>query len=408
MDIWIFNHYATGPNSSGGTRHYDLARQLVKRGHNVTIFASSFNHQLLKEEKSYEEGTYFLKEISEGVNFVWVKTFTYSRNDYKRVLNMLSYTKSVLRVSKKLDEKPDVVIGSLVHPLAAFAGYMVARDLKCKFVFEERDLWPQTLIDLGKMSNANPIIKVLARIEKFLFKKADLIIVLFDKAVGYVESKGVTKNKILYLPNGYDFRRSENTKELPSDIAAVFKILKNKKIAIYTGAHGLANNLDIILDSAKALKNLETNDVHFILIGNGPEKERLLKRVEDENIKNVTMLNPVKKDFIPTILRKCDIGLLPLVESPVFKWGISPNKMFDYMGSSLPVLLLCNLEGTAIEYSGGGSVIKENFQYGIVKFLKETEISELKSMGYKGLNYVEQNHSWEKLAIKLENELVKL
>ena len=406
MNIWIFNHYAVGPGSIGGTRHFDLAKKLVERGHQVTIFASSFNHQLLKEDHLSNTNSLYKETFYEGVKFIWIKTIGYSKNDHKRVLNMLSYSKRALSIAKKINDRPDVVIGSLVHPLAAYVGYLVAKKYKSIFYFEERDLWPQTLIDLGKMSEKNPVIYLLSRMEYFLFKKAKRIIVLFDKAVDYVESRGVSREKVLYIPNGFDTERDHNVMDLTSEIKMLFDELSDKNVAIYTGAHGKANNLDVILNSAKIIQSRGLN-TYFILIGNGPEKKRLKKRVQDENIKNIIMVEPVQKEMIPEILKRADIGLLPLVDSPVFKWGISPNKLFDYMGASLPVLLMCNLEGTPVELANGGYVIKRDFETGIVDFFSNINKSELLKLGENAKAYVTEYHSWENLARKLETQMME-
>lgn len=406
MNIWIFNHYATGLNSSGGTRHFDLAKQLVRKGHSVTIFASSFSHYTLKDEHLANSKTDYKEEIYEGVRFLWIKTVSYKSNNHKRVLNMLSYTTKAMKVAKKQTEHPDIVIGSLVHPLAAYAGYLVAKKNKSIFYFEERDLWPQTLIDLGKMSANNPAIHFLAKIEKFLFIKATRIIVLFDKAVGYVESKGISKDKVLYIPNGFDTERTTSSIEMSDELNQLFRKHDGKTIAIYTGAHGKANNLDLIIDSAKEIQHKKLS-THFILIGNGPEKERLKERIEKEEISIVTMLDPVKKEMIPEILKKVDVGLLPLVDSPVFKWGISPNKLFDYMGASLPVLLLCDLEGTPVELANGGRVIKTDFKESFIDFFSNINKEEIKKFGENGRKYVEEHHAWERLAVKLEQKMIQ-
>src|SRR5699024_10768891 len=156
---------------------------------------------------------------------------------------------------------------------------------KTLFYFEERDLWPQTLIDMGKFKKSHPIINVLSKIELFLFNKADRIIVLFDKAVGYVSSKGISDKKVLYLPNGVDMSRTKKQFDfIPLEIEKILEKIKNnndKLVSIYTGAHGLANNLDTVLNAAKTL---DDNTHHFILIGNGPEKDRLKHRTITENI----------------------------------------------------------------------------------------------------------------------------
>lgn len=400
MNIWIFNHYAVGPDSSGGTRHYDLAKQLVKKGHSVTIFASSYNHQLLKEEQ-FTDGRASFKECDYNqVKFVWIKTIPYNKNDLKRVLNMVSYSIRSLLFAFKKKEKPDIVIGSLVHPLAAFVGYLVARKCKSLFYFEERDLWPQTLIDLGKMPEKHPLINILGKIELFLFRKADRIIVLFDKAIGYVTSKGIEQEKVIYLPNGFDLDRTNSKKRLPPSLEDLFCQLSGQLIAIYTGAHGLANNLDAVLNTALELQKKNVA-VHFVLIGDGPEKQRLKERSLNEAINNVTFIDPVKKELIPFILERSDIGLLPLKNSPVFKWGISPNKMFDYMGASLPVILLCDIDDSPVELANGGRVIKSDYEESMVKFFSHVNRKELELLGRNAREYVEIHHSWDKLSTKL-------
>ena len=407
MNIWIFNHYAIGPNSSGGTRHYDLSKQLVRLGHNVTIFASSFNHQTFQEEHIFDNKVKFVSDTSEGVRFFWIKSTSYKQNNYKRVLNMLSYSFRAHKIAKKIDEKPDVVVGSLVHPFAAYVGYLVAKHYGCKFYFEERDLWPQTLIDLGKIPVNHPSVKLLRRLERFLYQKADKIIVLFDKAIDYVEQQGIDRNKVICIPNGADLERyeSKSSTNVFKEQFNLFNELKGKFIAVYTGAHGLANNLDSVLDAAILLK--ENKNIHFLLIGDGPEKLRLMERAKSERIDNVTFLNPISKEEIPYILKNVNVGLLPLKNSVVFKWGISPNKMFDYMAASLPVIVLCDLEDTPIEKANGGFVIKGDFSSELAKKIKSLYQNEnlCVNMGENGYDYLVKYHSWEKLAKDIDNIL---
>lgn len=405
MNIWIFNHYAIGPGSSGGTRHYDLAKELVEKGHHVTIFASSFNHQALKEEHIEGSKQIYIKKSYNGVDFIWIKTPPYQKNDKNRVFNMLSYSKKAYSVAKGITQNPDIVIGSLVHPLAAFIGYLVSRKKKATFYFEERDLWPQTLIDLGKISEKHPAIYGMAAIEKFLYRKSKRTIVLFDKAVDYVVGKGIKKEKVLYIPNGVDLNRMTSSYHLPEELCNVINEHKNETIAVYTGTHGVANNLDAVLNAAKIVKERQGN-VHFLLVGNGPEKPRLLKRKQEEGLHNVSFFDPIPKELIPSLLNQCDLGLLPLQDSPVFKWGISPNKLFDYMGSSLPVALLCNLEGTPIEKANGGFVIKDNFSSNLAEVVLNTSKERLSKLGENARYYVEVEHSWKKLSRKLERVML--
>lgn len=392
MEIWIFNHYAIGPNSGGGTRHYDLSKYLVKNGHHVKIFASSFDHQTRKENHLFN-GELYKKEVHDGVEFVWIKTHAYKGNDHNRVINMLSYFRNAKKVSKMIDGKPDLVIGSLVHPLAAYLGYIVSKRKKSLFYFEERDLWPQSLIDLGKVTKKNPVIYFLYKLEKHLYKKADKIIVLFENAENYVVSKGIAANKVLYIPNGIDMNRlNTNQAKLPSELEKYFETHKDKNIVVYTGTHGLANNLDTVLDAAKEIDY----KTQFLFIGDGPNKEKMIKRKADENINNVYFANPVTKDLIPTILQKSSIGLLPLKHSPVFKWGISPNKLFDYMSNKLPVILLCDIENSPLQQANGGFVLKNDFKNELVKLLNNIGQHDLKTLGENGFNFVKDHHNWGK------------
>jgi len=399
--VWIFNHYAVAPGTSGGTRHFDFAKELTKTyGHQVTIFASSFDHQT-RQEKRIKDGKKTLEETYDGVKFVWIKTTPYRKNDWRRVLNMLSYTFRSYFNGKKQPEAPDVIIGSLMHPFAALLGFLLARKKGCKFYFEERDLWPQSLIDLGKVSEKNPVVWILAKLEKFLYRKADRIIVLFDKAVQYVEQKGIASEKVVYLPNGVDLiRHDQSRKELPAEMESFFESHADKFIAMYTGTHGMANYLDALLDSAKLLQSRHNTDVHFLLVGDGPEKVRLQKRKDEERIDNVTFMSPVVKEMVPALLERASVGLLPLQDSPVFKWGISPNKLFDYMAASLPVILLCNLEGSPVEYADGGAVIKDNFSINLANKLEEfaADPAQAALKGLNGRRYVEKHHSWDRLS----------
>lgn len=137
MNIWIYNHYAVGPNSNGITRHFDLAKYLVKKGHNVTIFASSFNHQALEEEHLKDSPEKYIEKEYEGVKFVWLKTFPYRKNNWRRVINMLNYTLKAYLFGNKSKGNPDIVIGSLAHPLAAYVGYLIAKRKKLYFILRK-------------------------------------------------------------------------------------------------------------------------------------------------------------------------------------------------------------------------------------------------------------------------------
>lgn len=402
MKIWIFNHYAKTPNYAGGSRHFDLAKELIKKGHEVTIFASSFNHLLKKETIEYERNNYYKEEIIENVRFVWLKTIQYN-NSFKRILNMISYSIKSYRIAKKMARlsKPDIIIGSSVHPLAAIVGYRVSNITGSLFYFEERDLWPQTFIDFGKISSINPLAIILYKIEKYLYNRSHRIIVLFEKAVNYVESRGVDNNKVIYIPNGVDIKRYQNI-EKDNEIYKIFP--PKNQIVIYIGSHGIANHLSPLLDVAYYLQYVEKNNsVHFVFVGNGPLKSSLIEDVRKKNLENITFMDPIPKSKIPYLLSLADLSMISIKKSPLYKWGFSMNKLYDYMAAGLPIMIysngqvvgdLANVHG--INYAESSS----EFAKQVIKRINDEKYRETASENLQ--KYVKDNYSWSKLATKLE------
>jgi len=409
LNIWIFNHYAVGPGSPGFTRHYDLAKELVKKGIEVTIIASSFNYQTRQEERNYKKNEWYHIETVDGVRFVWIKTIKYKGNNYKRVLNMLEYSVKSYFIKNVLKDKPTHVIGSLMHPFAAIAGAKVAKNKKALFIFEERDLWPQSMIDLGNASPNSIKVKLLRKIEKWLINSADRVLLLFAKAKKYMIENGVPEEKLMVVSNGVELKNYENNyvKQLPSEVNDVFDKHSGKFIVVYTGAHGMANNLDMILDSALDLQNKEENNIHFILLGNGVHKQSLIARKIDENIGNVTFIDSINKDHIPGFLSKANVGLLPLHDSPVFNWGISPNKMYDYMAAKLPVVILTDIEKDALHENNPSILIRKEQSRSLVKLLIELNENRDKTeeIGKLGFQFIKDYCSWEVLANDFLNQL---
>lgn len=401
MNIWIFNHYAITPNLPGGTRHFDFGKELVRRGHEVTIFASSFHYSLLKETKEYIDKPYLIEDY-DGVKFVWIKTFPYSKNDWKRVINMLSYSIMVYRIGKFINvEKPDIIIGSSVHLFAVFTAYLLSKYYKVPFIMEVRDLWPQTLIDMG-VSKWHPFVIILGILEKFLYKKAIKIITLLPKAHEYIESLSVSREKIVWIPNGVDLERFNNTKGM--------KLEEGKRgfLVGYTGAIGKANNLDVAVEAAEILKE-KFPEIKFIFVGEGPEKERLLDIVRKKRLDNVEFVSTIPKYRIFTTIQNMDVLFFHLADSPVFKYGLSSNKLFDYLASEKPIIFSSNSANNPIEEAKAGVTVPpdnpEVLAEAIISLYNMPE-EERRKMGENGRKYVEKYHSIPVLVDKLE-EVIK-
>jgi len=395
-NIWIFNHYAITPALPGGTRHFDFAKELVKRGYKVSIFASSFLHGQFKVIREHSVNNFMVEEY-DGIRFVWIKTFPYYRNDLRRIINMLSYSVRAYKVAKKINvEKPDIIIGSSVHLFAVFAAYLISKKYKVPFIMEVRDLWPQTLIDMG-VPKWHPFVIILGFLEKFLYKKANKIIVLLPKANMYMENLGVSPDKIIWIPNGVDLRRfDKSNNQIEND--------KSSFIITYMGAIGMANNLDVIIEVAEILKE-SYKELKFLLVGEGPEKDRLAKIVKNKNLHNVEFKENIPKDKVSEILCNSDALFFHLKDTPVFNYGISSNKLFDYLASGKPIIFASNSINNPVEEAKAGITVPPNnpqaIAQAIIKLYKMSD-EDRKEIGINGRKYVEKNHSIAILVDKLE------
>lgn len=393
MIIWLLNHYAISPKSIGGTRHFDLAQELVKEGHTVRIFASSFNHFERKETTQYDSGI-FKEEIIDDVNFTWIKTPAYN-NSIKRLANIGVFS---IRLNSTLNkylkkETPDVIIGSSVHPLTPLVGIRKTKKEGALFYFEERDLWPQTFIDFGILSERNIGTKILFGIEKYLYKNSDKVIFLFDKAHKYALAKGLPDNKHMYLPNGFSAGRASSPVQ-SDEIDIMLAPLVNKKLCVYTGSMGEANHMMPLLDLANSMRADEK--YHFLFVGNGPLKPSLINYANEKALSNVSFYDSIPKDQIPYLLSHAYCGLISMKSSPLYNWGFSMNKIYDYLSLGLPIIMYSNLDSIGeLEESKGvlHSNSVDTLKNGLLD-LKKIDRVAIKKFAY-------EHYSWEILAKRL-------
>lgn len=331
-EIWFINQYAVTPDLPGGTRHYDFAVELVKSGLAVRIFASNVNLATRKYERDLADRLW-LEQPVEGIFFEWVKTSLHRRNDWRRVLGMFNFSWNVYRAGLKQGVAPDVIIGSSPHPFAALAGCYLARRLGCRFILEVRDLWPQALIDMRGLADKHPLVWLMRRVEQQLYLHADQVIVLARGSIPYLKEKGVAEQRITHIPNGVypGHCAPRTTREQTRNL---FNF--NRFTIVYTGAHGPANALNVIMEAAGELNG--EPDCEFILIGDGPVKPDLQAQARKLELKNLRFLDPVPKSKIPDLLHAADAGIITLKDAPAFYEAVSPNKLFDYLAAGLPVL----------------------------------------------------------------------
>ncbi|ADL13605.1 glycosyltransferase family 4 protein [Acetohalobium arabaticum] len=400
-DIWLINHHATTKG-----RHTNISRELVNKGNTVKLFASSFKHNVYKELKDYPEGKNYLKEKEENYERVWIKTPPYDKNGFKRLINQLVFAYRVIKTGLNM-KSPDVIIGSSVHLFAGLAAYILAKIKKVPFIFEVRDLWPQTLVDLDVLNDKSPVTYLFRWLEKFLYKKADKIISVLPRGVDYISSLGIKEEKVIHIPNGVDltwFDRHINTELENKELINFFNNQKDMVFA-YTGAHGLANGLITLVKSAKIIqdRNIRKN-IQFLLVGDGPEKEKLIKEAKRLELNNITFIPRVDKDQVPAILNKADVCVSIVRKSKVHKYGVSMNKIFDYLASGKPMISALEAAFDFADVADCGIALPPDdpprLANAVVE-MSEISLEDREELGKNGRQFVEENNDYPILAGKL-------
>ncbi|WP_337844930.1 glycosyltransferase family 4 protein [Thermus sp.] len=393
--VWIVNQYAIPPEQAGGTRHFSLAKKLNERGHEVTIIASSFDH-VTRRETRLKKGELYRAETIDGVRFLWIRTPPYRGNSWARVWNMNVFAYRVWRIPNTLLQKPDVVVGSSPHLWAALAAERLATRFGVPFVFEVRDLWPQTLIDLGAFSARHPFVLLLEKMEWYLYQRASRIVTLLPKASEHICAKGGDPNRITWISNGVDLEMvPPPTPPQPKGVCTV----------MYAGTHGFANGLHILLEAISYLEQEGWGDkIHFRFVGDGPEKARLKEKSKQLGLRSISFEDPVPKNRVYTLLSEADVLAMVFLKSPLYRWGISPNKIFDYLAVARPVVLAVDAPLNPVEESGAGLVVSPD-PVAIAKAIRQMALmspEERWAIGLKGRRYVEVHYSWSCLAEKYE------
>jgi Glycosyl transferase 4-like domain/Glycosyl transferases group 1 len=374
--FWIVNQYAVPPYLSGGTRHYEIAKRLARLGYDITIFTSNFDHlqkqHLLNPPK-----------IVNGVKFDWIYTAPYSENGIGRIVSMIGFCFSLIFSFLK-KEKPDYIFASSPHLFGAFFALIYAKLRKIPFCLEIRDVWPQSLIEVAKVNENSLLIKLMERIESYLYVNSDKIVTLLENSVDHIVSKGAARNNIMVIPNGPSLSEDFKEWDLSLDPENFY--------VMYAGSHGVANALDSILDFAALLMNEKWADkVRVVFVGDGTEKARLSSRLALEKISNVIFLDPVPKENMSFVLEKADVLIATLLDSPLYEKGISLNKIYDYLYAAKPIIFGAkSFNNPVLEANAGIVVPPQNAREMLTALQKFYFLSseERKEFGDRGKKYV--------------------
>lgn len=404
MNILLIHQYFLEEDDPGGSRWNEFTRVWTEQGHTVTVLGGMM-HYNGKEKKPEYKGKYFVKK-QQGAVAVWRchVSEAYNKHFVGRLWGYFSFMFSALYAGLfKAKGKFDVVIVTSPPLFVGVTGYLVSRLRRMPFVFEVRDLWPESAIDTGVLTN-KLIIKLAYWVEGFIYNRATLINVLtpaFYKAL--LEKKGIPERKLIQISNAADFSLSEKLlNEFDRDTFRKMHDLEGRFVITYVGAHGVANYLEQLIDAGKALA--DTN-VLFLLIGQGMEKDKLVKLAAERKVNNVRFLDSVPKAEVFRYILASEMGASVLKKVDTFKTVYS-NKTFDYMSCKKPILM--GIDGVSrelLEDAGAGSYVEpENIaEYNMVIRLYINDPERLKREGESGYRFAKENFDREVLAKKYLN-----
>ncbi len=413
MKIWYINPYAGGPGVGRYWRAYSLAKEWMRFGHEVTVVSPSYHHLMT------QGGFANCSHEVDGVVYRFVPSIKYEGNGFLRLFSMVLFGPSffIWALFRLHRERPNLIIYSSAHPFGYPWAWILARLLGAKLFFEVRDIWPLSLIEIAGLNPRNPIVTLLGWIERFAYRSADRVVSLLPNALPHMCSKGMAPEKYLYVPNGVSLEAFAGKIDHSSPLVSKVHSLKSQGffVFVYTGALGEPNAMHKFVDSLQYLGSQVTENVRFFMIGRGEQEKEINKRCVELGYDFVVFHPQVDKATVIDVLRVADAGFFLTNDLPIYRFGISPNKMFDYMAAELPFIAVYRTNGPdVISSSGCGfNVLPDAPEELAAAFTKMAACDEraLKEMGSKGAEHLAEFYEYKVLARKVidaafETELV--
>lgn len=400
--VWIVNHYAQAPSGPGGTRHHSIARYLQRHGWRPLILAGSCEHNTGRQRLMPGESQRF--ERCDGVDFLWLRVAGEPcTGGWRRLFSMLMFAFKLLQPAATRGlPRPDVVIGSTVHPFAAWAACLLARRHSVDFVFEVRDLWPRTLVSMAAIRAGGFLDRGLGWLERWLAQRAARIVVLMPGGIEYYQALGIPHSRLLWLPNGA---------ELPLIPPAPPRPDPSPFQLVYCGAHGPANALSTVLDAIAELESRGIGSDQLILrfIGDGTSKADLQQTAQRLGLRSVRFEPAVPKQALQALIAQADafvVAMQPLPE--LYRYGISFNKLFDYFLASRPIVSASCAAHDPVQAADAGIVVPAGDSLALadaIDSMRNLPYEERQRLGANGLAYLEAHHTYPLLAERLATEL---
>lgn len=405
MKILFLTQYCPPEVGAPQNRIFEFAKQLKSFGHEVSILTAMPNYPKGEIFSEYV-GKKYLEEEIDGIKIYRTSIYaTKEKGFVKKMRNYLSFTFSSVFKGMKNIKMQDVIITESPPLFLGWSGYKIAKRKKAKFVFNVSDLWPESAVKLDVIHN-KLIIKASTILEEFCYKKAAAITCQTKGIVDNIVNRGFPKEKVHLITNGIDtdfFRPDKRDEECRKKIG-----VQDKFAVCYAGNHGIAQGLEVIIEAAEKLR--ENKNIQFVFIGDGPEKDKLIKIAKEKSLKNITFLPMQLKPDMPKIIASMDATVIPLKKLDLFK-GALPSKMFEALSSELPIILA--VEGEAeklINKAKAGIVVEpenpEAISNAILKLYNDEVLR--KELGINGRDFVKEYYSRVNIAKKLEEILLSI
>ena len=410
MNILYINHYAGSRVHGMEFRPWYMAKRWARDGHRVTIAASSYSH--LRTENPGLGGKKFAEQTLDGIRYFWIAGPAYRGNGIGRIRNMLSFLRGLYRYERELTEPgpPDAVIASSTYPLDIYPARHIAEKYGAALVYEVHDLWPLSPIELGGMSPRHPYIVLMQAAENFCYRHSDRVVSLLPNAKEHMVEHGMAPEKFVYVPNGIeraDWEKPFGDPPVYGDVLAEYHQAGEFLIG-YAGAHGIANALDSFVEAGELLRG---KGIRLILVGPGPERGRLMQKAKDKGLDDVvTFLPPVGRAQVPELLSQMDALYVGLQRQPLFRFGVSPNKLMDYMMAAKPVIFAIDAPNDMVAEARCGVSIPPEDSEAIARAaerLASLPKEELAAMGRRGREYILQNNEYDVLSRRFLDALRK-
>ncbi len=396
MKILYVSQYFPPEMGAPAARVHELSREWARTGHRVTVLTGFPNHPTGVIPPEYR-GQWLRRESVDGVDVVRVPIYAAANKGvFLRAANYLSYAASATAVGPWLVERPDVLVATSPQFLTAAAGRLLSWCKRVPFVFEVRDLWPRSIVEVGAMTADSPAVKALEMLERWLYRSADHIVVVTESFVQEIAAHGIPAGKISVVTNGVDLDlfRPGDREQARAELG-----LPPGFLATYVGTHGMAHGLDLLLDAAAALRDLP---VRFLLVGEGAEKAALQRQAAARGLDDVLFWNQCPRDKVARILAASNVCLVLLRDKPLFR-AVIPSKIFEFMGAGRGILTTVDGESRRIiETAVAGVFCPPGDAKALVNALRHLvdNPGRLDAMGEAGRQYVERHYSRKALAAR--------